>query len=235
MNYADAGVNAPVSPKPLGVFERFIGVFTSPAATMRDIAAHPTWLPPMIIAVLVALVFSIFSQDLILERQRTEVRKRNPEMTEQQLAVMEKMTKISTPIMAVVMTPIVYLLIGGVLLFTGNVLLGGEAKFKTLFATASWSGVISVLSTLINAPVMKARGVLESATSLAFLLPPEDNETPLYFLLSQIDLFTLWWVIVLGFGFSAAYKFTTQKSMTVLFIWWAALAAVGFGVKMMFR
>lgn len=235
MNYADAGVNASVSPKPMGVFERFIGVFTSPAATMRDIAAHPTWLPPMIIAVLVALVFSIFSQDLILERQRTEVRKRNPEMTEQQLAVMEKMTKISTPIMAVVMTPIVYLLIGGVLLFTGNVLLGGEAKFKTLFATASWSGVISVLSTLINAPVMKARGVLESATSLAFLLPPEDNETPLYFLLSQIDLFTLWWVIVLGFGFAAAYKFTTQKSMTVLFIWWAALAAVGFGVKMMFR
>ncbi len=235
MNSADAGMNASVSPKPMGVFERFIGVFTSPAATMRDIAAHPTWIPPMIIAVLVALVFSIFSQDLILERQRTEVRKRNPEITEQQLAVMEKMTKISTPIMAVVMTPIIYLLIGGVLLFTGNVLLGGEAKFKTLFATASWSGVISVLSTLINAPVMKARGVLESATSLAFLLPPEDNQTPLYFLLSQIDLFTLWWVAVLGFGFAAAYRLTTRKSMTVLFIWWAALAAVGFGFKMMFR
>ncbi|MDZ7308894.1 MAG: YIP1 family protein [candidate division KSB1 bacterium] len=235
MNLAEAGTNAPVSPQTMGVFERLLGVFTVPAATMRDIAARPTWLPPMIIAVLVSLGFSLFSQDLILESQRTEVRKHNPEITEQQLAVMEKVTKISTPIMAVVMTPLIYLLISGVLLFTGNVLLGGEAKFKTLFATTSWSGMVSVLSTLINAPVMKARGVLESATSLAFLLPPEDNQTPLYFLLSQIDLFILWWVIVLGFGFAAAYKFATNKSMTVLFLWWAAIAGIGFGLKMMFR
>lgn len=234
MTYNDATSSATGTPTSKSFFERVIGVFTSPQATMQDIAARPSWLIPLILVCAAALAFSLYTQDLIIETQRTEARKRNPDMTEEQFAGMEKVMKITTPIFAVLGTGVFYLGIGGLLMLTGSVLLGGQTKFKTLFSTVCWSGVITLVSTLINAPVMKARGVMESATSLAGLLPSGDSKSFLHTLLSQIDLFNIWWVAVVGFGFAAAYKFSTKKSMITVFVWWAIFVAIGVTVKTMF-
>lgn len=233
MTYNDASSSATVTPKPKSFFERLIGVFTSPQTTMQDIAARPSWLIPLILVMAAALAFTFYTQDLIIETQRTETLKRNPNMTEEQVAGMEKVMKITTPIFAVAGTGIFYLAIGGLLMFTGNILLGGQTKFKTLFSTVCWSGVITLASTLINAPVMKARGVMESATSLAGLLPSGDSKSLLHTLLSQIDLFNIWWVAVIGFGFAAAYRFSTKKSMITVFVWWAIFVAIGVAIKTM--
>ncbi|NUM75596.1 hypothetical protein DCC62_19855 [candidate division KSB1 bacterium] len=233
MTYNDPSSSSTVTPKSKSFVERLIGVFTSPSATMQDIAARPSWLIPLILVCVSALAFSLYTQDLIIETQRTETLKRNPNMTEEQIAGMEKVMKITTPIFAVLGTGVFYLAIGGLLLFTGNILLGGQTKFKTLFSTVCWSGVITLVSSLINAPVMKARGVMESATSLAGLLPSGDSKSVLHTLLSQIDLLNIWWVAVAGFGFAAAYKFSTKKSMITVFVWWAIFVAIGVAVKTM--
>jgi hypothetical protein len=53
-------------------------------------------------------------------------------------------------------------------------------------------------------------------------------------LLSQVDLFTIWWIVVVGFGFAAVYKFSTRKAMTTVFIVWAIIALASAGLKSMF-
>jgi hypothetical protein len=94
--------------------------------------------------------------------------------------------------------------------------------------------MISVLGSIINIPVMANRQVMESATSLSILLSPDAKDTFLYNLLSQIDLFWIWWVVVMGFGLAAAYKFSTRKAMTTVFVLWAIFVAISVGVKSMF-
>jgi hypothetical protein len=76
--------------------------------------------------------------------------------------------------------------------------------------------------------------VMESATSLSSLLPSEENKTLLYHLFSQIDLFWIWWVAVVGFGVAAAYKFATRKAMTMVFSLWAIYVVIAVALRSIF-
>jgi hypothetical protein len=138
------------------------------------------------------------------------------------------------PIFGLIIPPIIYLIVAGIGMFVGNVILGGETKYSTLFAVTCWSGIISVLSSLINIPVMASRQSMESATSLGSFLATEENKTFLHHLLAQIDLFSIWWVALLGFGVAAAYKFSTKKAMTMVFVVWAIFALGAALFKSMF-
>lgn len=229
-------VGAAVMPQSKGVFERIIGVFISPAETMRDIVARPSWLVPLIIIAVIGSVGSIFLKDAIVQQQIEGMQKRNmsEEQIQQALPMMEKMMTYTVPLFALIMTPIWYLLIAGIGLFVGNVVLGGEAKFSTLFSVTSWSGIITILSSLVNIPVMASRQTMESATSLGSFFAAEENKTFFHHLLGQIDLFVLWWVVVLGFGIAAAYKFSTKKAMTIVFVVWAIFALGAAAFKSMF-
>jgi hypothetical protein len=119
-------------------------------------------------------------------------------------------------------------------MFVGNTILGGEGKYKTVFSMVCWSGLISLLSSIVNIPVMKSKGVMETATNLASFLSPDDNKSVFYYFLSQIDLFTIWWLVVLGFGMAAVYRFSTNKGMTAAFGLWAIYLVVAVGIKAIF-
>lgn len=236
MELSNQGVGAAVLPKSKSVFERIIGVFVSPEPTMQDIAARPSWLLPLLVVAIIAAVGSVFLKDAIVQQQIEGMQKRNmsEEQIQQALPMMEKMMTYTVPIFAVIMIPIWYLLIAGIGLFVGNVILGGEAKFSTLFSVTCWSGIITVLSSLVNIPVMASRQTMESATSVGAFFAAAENKTFFHHLLGQIDLFTLWWVIVLGFGIAAVYKFSTKKAMTTVFVVWAVFALGAAAFKTMF-
>lgn len=236
MELSNSSVGAAVMPQAKGPLERLIGVFVSPASTMQDIAAHPSWVVPLIILMLSGALAGYFLKDAILQTQLEGMEKRNmtAEQIEQARPMMEKMMTYTAPLAPLVTTPIFYAIIAGVLMFVGNVILGGETKFSPLFAITCWSGMISVLGSIINVPIMAKKMVMESATSLSSLLPSEDNKTLLYHLFSQIDLFWLWWVAVLGFGVAAVYKFTTRKAMTMVFTLWAIYVVIAVAVKSIF-
>jgi len=215
-----------------GVFARIIGIFSSPRATMEDIAARPSWVLPLVIMALALGLSGFFLKDLILAQALEEMSK-NPNMTEAQIATATKVISLTSSIMPMIFIPVVYLIIAALFLFVGNVILGGEAKFKVPFSVVCWSSLISLLGSFINVPLMLVRGEMTTATSLAFL-GGEDKKSGLFFLMSQIDLFNLWWLAVLGIGFAAAYKFTNQKGLVTVFVCWAIFVAVVVGLKAIF-
>lgn len=220
--------------QPKSVFDRIVGVFINPRETMDDIVARPAWIVPLVLLLLTSVVFMYFMQELILAQAETGMTASNPEMTQAQIDQARPFIKGMTWVSAIVGAPIFYLILAAVFLFAGNVILGGQTNFKTAFSVVCWSGMISLLSSAVMIPVSLAKDEFTSVTSLSFLDSSRDLGSPLFFLLSQLDLFTIWLVVVIGLGFAAAYKFSSQKGIATAFTAWGIFVVIGVALKAIF-
>jgi hypothetical protein len=114
----------------------------------------------------------------------------------------------------------------GLLLATFNFGFDAQINFKTALAVMFYGWVprlaFSALAIVVMFVGVDPDGFdMENpvATNLSVLLGPNTDSRFLYHLLSGIDLFSIWWVIVMGIGFATVAK---KKISTG-----AAMAAVG--------
>ena len=227
-----ANSSAVAVPQSQNLINRIIGIFISPRPTMDDIVARPSWLVPLIIGVIAVGISSYLLKDLIVD-QALEEMAREGKVTQEQMDAAVPWIEKSVLIAPLVFMPIMSLLLAAVFMFVGNVILGGESRFKIAFSVICWGGIVLLLSSIVNIPLMLSRGEMASPTSLAFL-GGEDKGSPIYFLFSQLDLFYFWWMAILGIGFAAAYRFTNQKGIITAFACWAIFIALGMGLKAIF-
>ncbi len=220
--------------QPKSMFERILGVFINPRETMDDIAARPSWIIPLVLILLSTVVYVFLMQELILGKAVEGMTTSNPNMTKEQIEQAMPVVKIMTWVGVPIFVPIMYLIFAGLFLFVGNVILGGQTNFKTAFSVTCWSGLISVLGSAIMIPVLRAKGEITSITSLSFLESSGDQGSPIFFLLSQIDLFMIWGIIVLGLGFAAAYKFSSKKGVVTALTIWGIFVVIGTALKAIF-
>ncbi len=219
------------------VAQRMYGVFFSPKATFADIARRPDWVFPFVIGIVTSVLSGYFLQDVIWEVTREQMQNNpniSPEQLEQTLQAAETWVRYSSWIMPLITTVLMYVVIAALLLFSGNVLLGGEARFVQVFSVVCWSSLVNVVNSLVNVPLMRSRGELASATNLTFLAPEAEMQSVTYFLLSQLDLFYLWWVALLGMGLAAVYNYTTQKGITIVASWWVLYIIIASVFKLIF-
>ncbi|MDQ7052993.1 MAG: Yip1 family protein [candidate division KSB1 bacterium] len=223
--------------KPMSVSGRFFGVIVSPQATFQNIARFPNWVVPLIVVAIAGMLSGYFLQDTIVQMAREQIAQNpnlTPEQVEQAVSRMEGFTRLSAWLMPLITTPIMFLIIAGILMLTGNVFLGAEATFRQVFSVVSWSAVITVLSSIINVPFMRSSGELNSLTNLTFLAPNADMKSATFFLLQQLDLFYIWWVVLMGMGMAAVYNFTVKKGITIVVSWWLVYILVSLGLKSLF-
>jgi len=101
-------------------------------------------------------------------------------------------------------------IIAGIFFLVFNAALGGDATFRQLFSVIVHAGVISAAAQFFIAPLNLIRGSMESATNLGVLLPMLEEGSFLARLLGMVDLFVLWWVLVLAIGLGVLYRRRTQ-------------------------
>ena len=70
------------------------------------------------------------------------------------------------------------------------------------------------------------RGTMSSATNLAVLLPMIDEASFLGRLLGMVDLFIIWWLLVLAIGLGVLYRRRTQPIAISLMAVYAVIAVV---------
>jgi hypothetical protein len=127
----------------------------------------------------------------------------------------------------IIVLPIGAVIITALLWVVFNTVMGGTASFKHVMAIVVHSQVISVLGALFAAPIMYARGVMSSGVAnLGALLPMLDETSFLAKLLGMIDLFAIWWVMVLAIGLAALYKKKAGSIATGLFVFYGLIALV---------
>ena len=212
--------------KEMGVLQRIIGVFTSPRQTFESVDRKPDWLVPFVIILVVSLAFTLALRPIMLEEQFEKQREAMLErgmsesQVDEQLQKGQKIAQITAPIGALVASALSLLIVAAVLLFCGNVVMGGEAKFKKVFAVNTWASLIGVLGIIIKAPFIWQKQTIQIHFGLAAFLSEDQAKTFLYKVFANVELFTIWGLIVLGIGLAVIYKWTTQRALTLVFVLW---------------
>jgi hypothetical protein len=81
-----------------------------------------------------------------------------------------------------------------------------------------YSGVVLALRQLVAAPAVLIRETTASATAIGVWFPLFDEASPVARLLAMLDLFVVWWLVVLAIGASVLYGVRARR---------AAMAFVG--------
>ena len=241
-------------PARLGWLARLTGTLFSPGETFEDVNRKPTWIAPMIIGVCTVLASTFFFQwrvnpdwDSIMRNRITkQMAARNQSLTEeqmqQQVGFAKSIAKFS-PMIAAVVTPVFYLILAGIFAL-GLMFIQAKTTFKKILSVVAWSsaatGIVAVLVTMASLMIKNEEGLrsidpTESAgvvpSNIAAFLPSETSAVIKSFAAS-IDIFTIWFLILLTIGFAAiagARKITTGKTATVVFGFWAVYVLIKVG------
>lgn len=228
---------------------RIFGVLFSPGKTFEDIVRKPTWLPPIaVLFILSAIGTFIFAQRVDWREVVSQQIEKSPQAAqlsadqkEQRIEMGAKVAPIFTYVVGPVAPLVIWLLIALVMWGAYNLLGGVDAGFKTAISITAHSFMTAIVSTPIFLLVLllKPRDAIDIenpvATNLAALLPG-DTAKWLFTLCKQIDIFTIWLLILVAIGFAAVNpkKLKGGKSFGIAFGVWAVYVICRTGVAFIF-
>jgi hypothetical protein len=216
---------------PMNLPARFIGIVTAPKETFQSVVAHPRWLGMMVVCtVLIAACAALpmttdAGKEATLRQQVEGMESFGMTVSDQQYEGMRRGMAIApytTAGAVLVFTPLMTVVFAGIMYLAFNVMMGGDATFKQLFAVFAHASVISTLAQLFTGPLNYFRGAVTSATNLAVLLPMIDPKSFVGRVLSMTDLFLIWYVLVLAIGLAVLYRRKTQPIALTLYGVYAA-------------
>jgi len=222
-------INQEVPAEQPGFLKRLLWVFTSPGRLMASLAERPK--------VLLTLLLAAIPMDLLYFLQMPLYKDflRNAAIAQSQSSYMQSLGVEMTPemieatlptsiIAGLVSTPlgvIATLLISALICFAIFRIMGGEGKFKAYLSVVSHAYVITVLYTLLLIPISYITGTLNlttSVTSLATLVSKDAVSPVIYGILNSLDLFSIWYYIVIAIGMAAVSKLKKKNVYIVVAI-----------------
>ena len=218
-------------PAPLSLPARFIGIITAPKETFQAVAAHPRWLGMLLVCTILIAVCTALpmtteaGKEATLKQQVEGMESFGMTVSDQQYERMRAgmaFAPYTTGGFIVIFSPIISVVIAGVLFLIFNVMMGGERTFKQMFAVLIHAGVIQTLGALFTGPLNYFRGAVTSATNLAVLLPMVDPKSFVGRVLAMTDLFLIWYLLVLSIGLAVLYRRRTQPIAWTLYGVYAA-------------
>ncbi len=238
-------VPAPAPEAKISPIGRIFGVLFSPKATFEDIVRKPSWLLPMAIMVVLGVLAAVSLNQRMNWRdyvsQQIEKSPRasqlSAEQKDKQIEVGAKIAPISTYI-TVPLVPIVGLLVVALVMWGAYTLLGGAStNFKTALGIVSHAFVPSYIGSLLFLLVvfLKPVGTVDLqnpvATNVAALLP-DDVPKWLDALCKNLDVFVIWYLLLIATGFAATNpkKLKGGKSFTIAFSMMAVYVVLRVGI-----
>lgn len=214
---------------------RFIGILVWPRETYERVAAAPRWFG--ILAVSLAMVAAIgttfltteVGQRALLAQQIEGMERFGMTITDE---VYERMEGSATYAPYFVLAnlfvgvPIITVVVAGVLYIAAYGFLGAKATFAQVFAVVAHGGVVFVVQQAFVAPLNYVRGSMSNPATLGAFVPMLDTDTFVVRFLSAIDVFFVWWVMVLSIGLAVVCGRRTAPIATTLLMVYASVAVV---------
>ena len=224
----------------MSLASRVIGIITSPKATYENVVAVPK---PFGILLVVAILMAVGTaipqmsesgREAIIQMQLKAMAARpNPNLD---LAQAEAGLRRFAPYFVYVTVASTFIILPIITLFLSalywalfNVVLGGTARFKQVFAVMTHAqviaaiGVIVGLPFMINSPTMSMGGPF----NLGALVPTLEAGSKLAKFLESISLFSLWSVFVNAVGMSVLYRRKITGILIVLLVVFLAFTYLG--------
>lgn len=219
----------------IGLGARVVGILTSPRITFERVIDDPRWIGVLVLGVgAVAVVSSAFmstefAQRAILDEQIASMEASGQPASDEAYERMQDFVRY-TPYLtfaSVLLTvPIVCLILAGLLQVVGYGLLGAGTNFAGTFAVVAHAGVVFVAQQIFVVPLNYARQAVTSPSTLAAFAPTLDEDAFAYKLLSSVDLFYVWWVMILSIGLAVLWKRRTAPIATALYATYAAIVLI---------
>jgi hypothetical protein len=111
--------------------------------------------------------------------------------------------------------------------FLMSMLMGGKAAFKEVFRMAAWTTLPAAIRRVVQSIAVVATGGQVAAGLSAAMTTAESRALPLLsLLLSYVDIYTVWSVLLLGIGMAITGKLSKGKSAVGVFVY-LGLSVVG--------
>ncbi len=229
------------------VWQQLMGVFFSPGAVFASLRHKPEVLAPMLAMAAITAGFSLFfslwvkvnPQELArrgIEYQLERQGKRWSDLSDAEQRQFEQGIELTAgfqrfaPVVGVVFTVLFTVALAGAC-YLGLLLLNGQTDFThvlsvtayALYATEGTKYVLNTLVVLLRPPdieqILRARGSFV-VSNLAALLP---ESWPAWLLAAAgwVDVFSIWFIALMGIGLAAvAYKKTPQQVIIIPISLW---------------
>ncbi len=226
---------AGATPAPKGLLARFVGIITAPKDTFASIVPVPKWLGILALTTVIVALFTALpltteaGRQAAIDTQVQQMQSFGVTVSDQMYQQMEnrsKMMPYTTGISILFVTPIFAVIIAGILFAIFNAALGGEASFKQVFTVLAHAGAVSALSAIFSGTINYFRGAMGSVANLGALLPMLPEKSFVANLLGAIDVFLIWYIVVLAMGLAVLYRRRTQPIAIALMGVYAVIAIV---------
>ncbi len=226
-------MNAEIKTNDSFVF-RLVNLFVKPSATFQSIKEKMTW-KQTLIPIMILILLSVISYKLTLPVTIPEAEKRilkierlsDEQKTVQIQKTVERMNGTIPYIGIVISQPIVILIIGAFFLILGNIFGGGKTELLKMVGVTLYIQMVDVIVSIIKIPLMLSQKTIDVQTSLALAFPEVNHSNIFYNIASQIDVFTVWKIILWILAFQIIYKYSSKKASFLVIPIWVILAIVG--------
>jgi hypothetical protein len=225
------------TPAPLSQGARIIDTFIAPKKTFADIRRSAQWWLPFLVMAIVgcSLVYvaeqKIGTQKLVENdlHARPKAEERFEKLPEDQQATQVRISGYVYYIAIPVFTLIIWLIMAGLQFATLKVAASSDISYGKTLAVIVYAGLPMVLRHALGIVSIVA-GVNPDGFTLnnpvasnpGYFMNPADSPF-LYFVLSQVDLFLIWTLVLTAIGFAVTGKVKTGTAFAVVFGWWIVI------------
>lgn len=217
----------------MSVFDKLIGTITSPTKAMKALKLKPTfWLPLIVIIVMPLLYYVIFWQSYevqLIRMMESQSQTMGMELTRDMMEMQLNIAKWTTPLGTLVIP--VTLLVPSLIYFLIGKIIKAETSFKGTFAMVSHASVITAFVWILHMVVTLIMGesdIFVPMSSAVSLLPADSYGTVTYGILSSIDVFGIWYYIVLFLGLNIVCGYSKRAAGITVAI--TVIASMGLAV-----
>lgn len=224
----------------LSQLERVTGIFIAPSRTFEDIrSGHRSWwLPFLILAIVSYTLFAAVTQRIGIQqtiqnqirmspRLQEQMAQANPEQIEKAASLSADLTEgafIAAPAMGLLYA----LVIAAVFIGTINFGFGGRARLGDMFAVIYYAWLPGAIQVLMGIAVMwfqppevfNVKNFVPTNPAALFLDPASTSQA-LYSLASQLDIITIWTLVLLSIGLATIAGVKRSAAYFAVFGWWA--------------
>ena len=217
-----------------GLGGRAFGIIAAPRATFEAVARSPRWLGVLILTFLAAagsaalVLETEVGQLALLDQWERTASAFGRDVTDADYAAMADASRngaLYAVVTAGMSGPLLVFALSG-LLFVAFRGAAPEIAFQQVLAVVAHAGVILALRQLIAAPIVYASETLASPVTLGMFFRMLDEASPPARFFGIIDLFVVWWTMVLAIGMSVLYRKPTRRLAGVFVGAYVTLAVV---------
>lgn len=201
------------------LFARAVGVLADPGPTFEDIVRCPDFVIPIIFIVLAGALSLV---------PVVHTLKTMPELFPSGVPMPSKSVTIGITLITSIVSQLIWWPLRALIFLGIGALIGSKVDFRKSLAVSGYLNVTLVISGIITAIVIAATGHAV-VLGLGMTLSPEELTTPWGVVLSNMNIFSLIYIVLSSIALSKLWNVKISKAASITVIMWILVIAVSAG------